>query len=196
MFHTATIELPTTKKQEMIDVTKRVRAIVAASNVQSGLCSIFCGHTTGAITVNENTDPDVQTDILNALERAVPRNEKYYKHEEGNAHAHAKAAVLGFSETIPVQGGKLALGTWQAIYFCEFDGPRNRKLVVTVLHALGLSIRYGPKVLLDEASFTLGQHDRVGLIGPNGSGKSTLMKIVAGSVEPDGGSLQLVRRAR
>jgi secondary thiamine-phosphate synthase enzyme len=133
MFHTATIELPTTKKQEMIDVTKRVRAVVAASNVQSGLCSIFCGHTTGAVTINENTDPDVQTDILNALERAVPRNEKYYKHEEGNAHAHAKAAVIGFSETIPVQGGKLALGTWQAIYFCEFDGPRNRKLVVTVL---------------------------------------------------------------
>jgi secondary thiamine-phosphate synthase enzyme len=133
MLHTATIELPTTKKQEMIDVTKRIRAVVAASDVQSGLCSIYCGHTTGAITLNENTDPDVQTDILNALERAVPRNEKYYKHGEGNAHAHAKAALLGFSETIPVQGGRLALGTWQAIYFCEFDGPRNRKLVVTVM---------------------------------------------------------------
>ena len=93
MFHTATIELPTTKKAEMIDVTKRVRAIVAASNVQFGLCSIFCGHTTGAITINENTDPDVQTDILNALERAVPQKGKYYKHEEGNAPAHAKAAT-------------------------------------------------------------------------------------------------------
>jgi len=133
MFHTQTIELPTTKKSEMIDVTKRVRAIVAASGVQNGLCSIFCGHTTGAVTINENTDPDVQTDILNALERAVPQGEKYYKHEEGNAHAHAKAAVVGFSETIPVNGGKLGLGTWQAIFFCEFDGPRNRKLVVTVL---------------------------------------------------------------
>ena len=133
MHYVQALELPTTKKQEMIDVTKRVRAVVAASNVQSGLCSIFCGHTTGAITINENTDPDVQTDILNALERAIPRDEKYYKHEEGNAHAHAKAAVVGTSETIPVQGGKLALGTWQAIYFCEFDGPRNRKLVVTVL---------------------------------------------------------------
>ncbi len=133
MFHAASIELPTTKKAEMIDVTKRVRAIVAASGVQNGLCSIFCSHTTGAVTINENTDPDVQTDILNALERAVPRNEKYYKHEEGNAHAHAKAAVIGSSETIPGQGGKLGLGTWQAIYFCEFDGPRNRKLAVTVV---------------------------------------------------------------
>jgi len=95
MLYSQTIELPTSKKQEMIDVTKRVRAIVAASNAQNGLCSIFCGHTTGAVTINENTDPDVQTDILNALERAVPSNEKYYKHEEGNAHAHAKAVVLG-----------------------------------------------------------------------------------------------------
>ena len=133
MFHTATIELPTSKKGEMIDVTKRVRAIVAASGVQFGLCSLFCPHTTAGVTLNENTDPDVQTDILNALERAVPRNERYYKHEEGNAPAHAKAAVLGFSETIPVQAGKLLLGPWQAIYFSEFDGPRNRKLVVTVL---------------------------------------------------------------
>jgi secondary thiamine-phosphate synthase enzyme len=133
MFHSASIELPTTKKHEMIDVTKRVRAVVAASGVQNGLCSIFCGHTTGAITINENTDPHVQTDILNALDRAVPAEEKYYKHDDGNAAAHAKAAVLGFSETLPEQCGKLGLGTWQAIYFCEFDGPRNRKLVVTVL---------------------------------------------------------------
>jgi secondary thiamine-phosphate synthase enzyme len=133
MFHTASLELPTTKKQEMIDVTKRIRAIVTASGVQNGLCSVYCGHTTAAVTVNENTDPDVQTDILNALDRAVPQNEKYYKHNDGNAPSHVKAAVLGFSETFPVQGGKLGLGTWQAIYFCEFDGPRNRKLVVTVL---------------------------------------------------------------
>jgi secondary thiamine-phosphate synthase enzyme len=132
-FHIATIELPTTKKQELVDITKRVRAVVGNSNIQNGLCSVFCGHTTGAITLNENTDPDVQTDILNALERAVPRSEKYYKHEEGNAHAHAKAAVIGFSETMPVVSGKLGIGQWQAIYFCEFDGPRNRKLTVTVL---------------------------------------------------------------
>jgi secondary thiamine-phosphate synthase enzyme len=132
-FHSQTLELPTQKKAEMIDVTKRVRAIVSQSGVQNGLVSVFCSHTTGAVTLNENTDPNVQTDILNALQHAVPPDYKYYKHEEGNAPAHAKAAILGFSETIPVVGGKLGLGTWQAIYFCEFDGPRNRKLTVTVL---------------------------------------------------------------
>src|SRR5438270_12640243 len=132
-FHLATLELPTSKKQQTLNITQRVRAELKASGIENGLCTVFVPHTTGAVTLNENTDPDVQTDILNALERAVPKNEKYYKHEEGNAHAHAKAAVVGFSETIPVQGGKLMLGTWQAIYFCEFDGPRNRKLLVTVI---------------------------------------------------------------
>jgi secondary thiamine-phosphate synthase enzyme len=132
-FHTATIELPTSKKLQTINLTQRVRAEVKASGIDNGLCNVFVPHTTAAVTINENTDPDVQTDILNALERAVPSTAQYYKHEEGNAHAHAKAAVVGSSETIPVQGGKLQLGTWQAIYFCEFDGPRNRKVVITVV---------------------------------------------------------------
>jgi secondary thiamine-phosphate synthase enzyme len=132
-FHLATLEVATTKAQELVDITKRVRAELKTSGIQNGILTVFAPHTTGAITINENTDPDVQTDILNALERAVPKGAKYYKHEEGNAHAHAKAAVLGFSESVPVQGGKLLLGTWQAIYFCEFDGPRNRKLTVAVV---------------------------------------------------------------
>ena len=132
-FHTATIELPTSKKLQTLNLTQRVRAEVKASGIDNGLCNVFVPHTTAAVTINENTDPDVQTDILNALERAVPSTAQYYKHEEGNAHAHAKAAVVGSSETIPVQGGKLQLGTWQAIYFCEFDGPRNRKVVITVV---------------------------------------------------------------
>jgi len=132
-FHLGHIEVATTNKQEMVDITKRIRAEVKTSAIQNGICTIFAPHTTGAITINENTDPDVQTDILNALERAIPQGAKYYKHEEGNAHAHAKAAVLGFSESIPIKDGKLLLGTWQAIYFCEFDGPRNRKLIVSVL---------------------------------------------------------------
>jgi len=132
-FHLATLEVATTKAQELVDITKRVRAELKASGIQNGILTVFAPHTTGAITINENTDPDVQTDILNALERAVPKGAKYYKHEEGNAHAHAKAAVVGFSESVPVQGGKLLLGTWQAIYFCEFDGPRNRKLTVAVV---------------------------------------------------------------
>ena len=132
-FHLGTLEVATTKAQELVDITKRVRAELKTSGIQNGILTVFAPHTTGAIAINENTDPDVQTDILNALERAVPKGAKYYKHEEGNAHAHAKAAVLGSSESIPVQGGKLLLGTWQAIYFCEFDGPRNRKLTVAVV---------------------------------------------------------------
>ena len=132
-FHHAALELPTTKKVQTVNITQRIRAEVKASGVENGLCTIYIPHTTAAVTINENTDPDVQTDILNALERAVPTSAQYYKHEEGNAHAHAKAAVIGSSETIPVQGGKLLLGTWQAIYFCEFDGPRNRKFLVTVV---------------------------------------------------------------
>lgn len=132
-FHHATLELPTDKKLQCVNLTQRVRAEVKASGVENGLCTIFVPHTTAAVTINENTDPDVQTDILNALERAVPKAAQYYKHEEGNAHAHAKAAVIGASATIPVQNGKLLLGTWQAIYFCEFDGPRNRKVTVTVV---------------------------------------------------------------
>lgn len=132
-FHLGTFELATTRKQEMVDITKRVRAEVKASGVRDGLCTVFAPHTTGAVTINENTDPDVKTDIVNALESAVPQRAKHYKHGEGNAHAHAKAAVVGASETIPIQGGKLLLGTWQAIFFCEFDGPRNRKLSVAVL---------------------------------------------------------------
>ena len=129
----ATLELATTQPSELVDITKRVRSEVKSSGIENGLCCVSSGHTTGAVTVNENTDPDVQTDILNALARAVPKAAKYYKHEEGNAHAHAKAALIGASVTVPVQGGKLLLGTWQAIYFCEFDGPRNRKLTITVL---------------------------------------------------------------
>ena len=127
------LELVTTQKAEMLDLTKRVRAEVKQSGIENGLCVVTSGHTTGGLTINENTDPDVQTDILNALERAVPAGATYYKHEEGNAHAHAKAVLTGFSVTLPVQSGKLILGTWQAIYFCEFDGPRNRKLSVTIL---------------------------------------------------------------
>src|SRR5438477_9094978 len=112
-FYLGTVDLPTQKKQQMVDITARVRAEVKSSGVQNGLCTVFAPHTTGAITINENTDPDVQTDIHNALERAVPQKEKHYKHEEGNAHAHAKAAGVGFSEPITDQRGKLLLGSSQ-----------------------------------------------------------------------------------
>ena len=132
MFHTATIELPTTKKAEMIDVTKRVRAIVAASNVQFGLCSIFCGHTTGAVTINENTDPDVRKDMIKELLKTIPLQDDYL-HAEGNAAAHILSSLLGASQSVFVENGKLVLGTWQAIYFCEFDGPRSRTVLLRVM---------------------------------------------------------------
>ncbi len=113
--HFGTLELVTNHKAQMLDVTKRVRAEVKSSGIENGICVVASTHTTGGVTLNENTDPDVQTDILNALDRAVPSNATYYKHEEGNA------------------GGKLLLGTWQAIFFCEFDGPRTRKLNVAIV---------------------------------------------------------------
>src|SRR3989442_4174329 len=108
-FYLGTVELPTEKKQQMVDITARVRAEVKTSGVQNGLCTVFAPHSTGAITINENTDPDVQTDILNALERAVPQKGKYYKHEEGNAHAHAKTEWVASSGTAPRQAGTLLL---------------------------------------------------------------------------------------
>jgi secondary thiamine-phosphate synthase enzyme len=128
-----TLELVTNNKAEMVDVTKRVRAEVKASGIQNGICLVASTHTTGGLTLNENTDPSVRADILGALEHAVPANAAWYVHKEDNSHAHVQASLTGFSVTLPVQGGKLVLGTWQAIYFCEFDGPRSRKLSVTVV---------------------------------------------------------------
>jgi secondary thiamine-phosphate synthase enzyme len=128
-----TLELVTNNKAEMVDVTKRVRAEVKASGIQNGICLVASTHTTGGLTLNENTDPSVRADILSALDHAVPANAAWYVHKEDNSHAHVQASLTGFSVTLPVQGGKLVLGTWQAIYFCEFDGPRSRKLSVTVV---------------------------------------------------------------
>ena len=116
----------------MIDVTKRVRAIVAASGVQNGLCSIFCGHTTGAVTINENTDPDVRKDMIKELLKTIPLQDDYL-HAEGNAAAHILSSLLGASQSVFVENGKLVLGTWQAIYFCEFDGPRARTVLLRVM---------------------------------------------------------------
>jgi secondary thiamine-phosphate synthase enzyme len=99
------------------------------SGIREGLCLLFVPHTTAAITINENADPDVVRDLLVTLERLVPRHGDY-RHGEGNSDAHLKASLMGFSCQIPVSGGRLALGTWQGIYFCEFDGPRRRQLCI------------------------------------------------------------------
>jgi secondary thiamine-phosphate synthase enzyme len=119
----------TQKHTEFLDITRQVQSAAAALGLQSGILTIFVPHTTAGITINENADPDVTSDIAAALERAIPWNAEY-RHSEGNAAAHVKASLIGSSVQVLVEGGRLQLGTWQAVYFCEFDGPRSRKVWV------------------------------------------------------------------
>ena len=120
-----------TPAEGFIDITGQVRKIVASGNVQNGLCQIFVPHTTAGVTINENADPDVVTDMLAALGKIVP--DLHYRHSEGNSPAHVKSSLVGCSITVPISEGRLCLGTWQGIYFCEFDGPRTRKVWVQLV---------------------------------------------------------------
>jgi len=117
---------------EMIDITDRMSAIVRESSIRSGICYVFVPHTTAAVTINENADPSVPRDILAELDKVVPLNDNY-RHMEGNAAAHIKASMLGASETVFIENGALVLGTWQSIFFCEFDGPRTRRVLVQII---------------------------------------------------------------
>jgi secondary thiamine-phosphate synthase enzyme len=117
----------------MIDVTDRVRKIVRQHQVNEGYAIVYVPHTTAAVTIQENADPDVKTDLLRKLEALVPKHEPFYQHAEGNSDAHLKTAMLGNSATVLIENGKLVLGQWQAIYFCEFDGPRKRELIVKLV---------------------------------------------------------------
>ncbi|NLZ39611.1 MAG: YjbQ family protein [Firmicutes bacterium] len=125
-------KIQTTKPQQFIDITAKVAEEVKKSNVQDGLAVIFVPHTTAGVTINENADPNVVRDMISALEKTFPVDGEYF-HFEGNAHAHIKASLMGSSSTVIIQEGKLLLGTWQGIYFCEFDGPRNREFYVKIL---------------------------------------------------------------
>lgn len=127
-----TLQVRTERREQFVDITREVQRIVTQSGVQSGLCHVFVPHTTAGVTIQENADPDVVRDILVTLARLVPRTGDY-RHAEGNSDAHVKAAALGSSQFVPVDGGRLVLGTWQGIYFCEFDGPRTRRVIVTLL---------------------------------------------------------------
>ena len=127
-----TIEIRTGAREESVDLTAEVERLVAASRIKSGLCVIAVPHTTAGVTVNENADPDVKADIAMALRKIVP-DTLPYTHGEGNGPAHVKASLVGSSTTLVVEGGKLQLGTWQAIYFCEFDGPRTRQVWVQII---------------------------------------------------------------
>ena len=122
----------TSAHTQMLDITAQIRKAIADSGVQEGLCVVFIPHTTAAVTVNENADPDVQTDFIKEINKIVPWEDGYF-HSEGNSAAHLKASMMGFSETLIVDGGKPILGTWQGIYFLEYDGPRTRKVYVKVM---------------------------------------------------------------
>ena len=126
------IEIRTTAHAEFKDITAEVQAAVARAKVASGVVHVFVPHTTAGLTINENADPDVTADILSTLERMVPWRQAHYRHSEGNSAAHIKASMMGFSATVPVENGALALGVWQALYLCEFDGPRTRQVWVRV----------------------------------------------------------------
>jgi len=116
----------------MIDITEQVSSIVGQSGVTDGDVIVYCPHTTAAITINENADPSVPHDILLALEEAVPRSHAGYRHSEGNSDAHCKSVLVGCSKQVLVKNKSLELGTWQGIFFCEFDGPRSRHVIVQV----------------------------------------------------------------
>jgi secondary thiamine-phosphate synthase enzyme len=126
-----TLNVRTTRREEIVDITAAVEAVVVKAGLKDGLCTVFVPHTTAGVTINENADPDVKADILMALEKVVP-DALPYAHGEGNSPAHVKASFVGSSVSVIVADGRLRLGTWQGICLCEFDGPRSRHVWVRV----------------------------------------------------------------
>ncbi len=126
------ISVKTNNRIELLDITERIRQAASKSKVKDGVCFIFCPHTTAGVTINENADPSVRQDIIRTLNKLVPENADY-GHGEGNSDSHIKSSLLGSSLTVFVEGGQLALGTWQGIFFCESDGPRSREVWVKAM---------------------------------------------------------------
>lgn len=126
------ISIQTRSHMEMTDITASVQKRVSEEKIESGICLVYTPHTTAAVTINENADPDVPRDILDALDRAIPLMANY-RHAEGNSAAHVKSSLVGASELVMIENGRLILGVWQSIFFCEFDGPRTRKVYVKVI---------------------------------------------------------------
>ncbi len=129
MAKTLTLDVKTSRRTQLLNVTPEVQQIVSSSAIASGVCHLYVPHTTAGITINEADDPDVARDIEATLDRLVPRDASY-RHAEGNADSHIKASLVGSSATVLIENGRLALGRWQGIFFCEFDGPRSRHLLV------------------------------------------------------------------
>jgi len=121
----------TSRRNELMDITPEIRSIIEESGIEEGCCHIFVPHTTAAVTINEKADPNVPRDISNSMEKIVPANWGY-THAEGNSDSHIKSSMVGASELVLIRGGKPELGTWQAVFFCEFDGPRSRKCIARV----------------------------------------------------------------
>jgi secondary thiamine-phosphate synthase enzyme len=126
------ISVETHSRVEMIDITAAVQKAVREEKIVEGVCLVYTPHTTAAVTINENADPDVPRDIIAALDRAVPFSANY-RHAEGNSAAHVKSSLVGASEMVIIETGRLVLGTWQSIFFCEFDGPRTRKVFISII---------------------------------------------------------------
>jgi secondary thiamine-phosphate synthase enzyme len=130
------LDIKTDDRIEFQDITRRVEDIISQSRIKSGICYLFSMHTTAGLTVNENADPDVVSDIIRQLDTMVPQHNRYH-HREGNSPAHIKSSLVGDSETLLIEDGRLVLGTWQAIFFCEFDGPRRRTVTVKIVPEAG-----------------------------------------------------------
>ena len=128
------VQVRSTRREEFIDITDMVQMAVSEGELHEGACLVYVPHTTAGVTINENADPSVKQDILMALSRMVP-DAPGYSHTEGNSPGHIKSSLVGCSVYVPVKGGRLALGTWQGIFFCEFDGPRGRQVWIQTLHA-------------------------------------------------------------
>ena len=127
-----TVTIDTRQRNEMIDITSIVETSLKESSIKDGICYVFVPHTTAGITINENADEDVKTDMLNVLSKLIPYKGDY-RHMEGNSDAHVKASLMGSTATVIVEDGKLVLGIWQSIFFCEFDGPRKRKIMIKIV---------------------------------------------------------------
>ncbi len=132
----STITVSTRAKTEMIDITRDIKSEIDKAGFSDGICMVYVPHTTAAVTINESADPDVKADIVMIMNRIVPWDAEY-KHSEGNSPAHVKATLVGESVTIAVSGGEPVLGTWQGIFFCEFDGPRNRRVHINFIKSNG-----------------------------------------------------------
>ena len=128
-----TERIKTRQRSEIVDVTDAIRRLVRQNNIRDGMAICYVPHTTAAVTINENYDPDVKHDVLRKLDELIPKTETYYQHDEGNSDSHVKTSLVGNSVTVLVERGKLVLGQWQGVYLCEFDGPRQREIDVKIV---------------------------------------------------------------